>query len=309
VIAFGYIGRVRSLELRHLATLAAIVDEQTFAGAASRLGYTQSTVSQHIAALERAVGGAVFDRPRGPKRVQLTPLGSVVLSHGRDLLAGAQRLADGVDRFKAGDGRVDIGTLQSVSAVILPAVVRRLRDEQPSCDIRLVEEEDEDPAIGDLDLLFYDRRITGDVEHRKLLDDPYLLVAAPGDFADGPVRVRDLDDVPMVAWPATCDQPRLEQALVDGGAQPRIVFRSPGHETILAMVRAGLGVALLPWLAVHGANLWSDDRLRIHEVPALPTREIHLHWPAGRTQSPLANRTTEIAVAVAAELSTQQSSS
>jgi DNA-binding transcriptional LysR family regulator len=297
---------MRGIELRHLATLAAIADEQTFGRAAARLGYTQSTVSQHIAALERAVGGAVFDRPRGPKQVRITPLGSVVLSHGRDLLADAHRLAETVDRFRAGDGRVDIGTLQSVSTVILPTVLRKLRDERPNCDVRLSEEEPDDPRIGDLDLLFYDGRIGGEVEHRKLLDDPYLLVTRPGDFADGPARVRDLDDAPLVAWPATCDQPRLEQALIDCGAQPRIVFRTAGNDTILSMVRAGMGVAVLPWLAVHGADVWSDDRLRVHELRPSPAREIYLHWPAGRTQSPLAVRTIEIAVEVADELSAQQ---
>src|SRR6266496_5561651 len=93
---------MRGIELRHLATLAAIADEQTFGRAASRLGYTQSTVSQQIAALERAVGGAVFDRPGGPKPVRITPLGAVVLAHGRELLAKAEVLAVAVDRFKIG---------------------------------------------------------------------------------------------------------------------------------------------------------------------------------------------------------------
>ena len=293
---------MRGVELRHLATLVAIADEHTFGRAAARLGYTQSTVSQHIAALEQAVGGALFDRPRGPRPVRITPLGSVVLSRGRDLLADAQQLSEAVDRFKAGGGRVDIGTLQSVSNVILPAVVRRLRDERPDCDIRLSEEEPEDPVIGDLDLLFYDGRIAGEVEHRKLLDDPYLLVARPGDFAEGPTRVRELDGVPLVAWPATCDQPRMEQALLAGGSRPRIVFRTAGNETILSMVRAGMGFAVLPWLALHGANVWSDERLRVHELRPSPTREIYAHWPAKRSQSPLAARALEIACEIADEL-------
>ena len=56
-----------------------------------------------------------------------------------------------------------------------------------------------DAQLGDLDLLFYDRLLDGDVEHVKLVDDPYLLVARPGDFPDGPVRLRQLDGRPMVA--------------------------------------------------------------------------------------------------------------
>ncbi|QUC58586.1 LysR family transcriptional regulator [Streptomyces sp. A2-16] len=292
-----------TIEVRHLAAMAAIAEEGSFGRAAVRLGYTQSTVSQQIAALERTVGGPVFDRPGGPKPVRLTPLGLVVLDHGRALLANAQALADAVERFQAGDGRIDIGTFQSVSSMILPSVVRRLRDEHPGCDIRLSEEEPEQPQLGDLDLLFYDGRIDGDVEHRKLLDDPYLLVAGAGVFPEGPVPLERLDGVPMVAWPLTCDQPAMEQAVARSGARPRIVFRSAVNDTLLSMVRAGLGSALLPWLVVLGADVLSDDRLRVHELrPSLPPREIHLHWQAGRIHSPLAARAVDIAVEVAAEL-------
>jgi len=291
------------VELRHLTTLAAIAEEGSFGRAAARLGYTQSTVSQQIASLERAVGGPVFDRPGGPKQVRITPLGAVVLGQGRELLAKADALAHAVDRFKAGDGRIDIGTFQSVSNVILPSVVRRLRDEFPGCDIRLSEEEPEQPQIGDLDLLFYDGPIDGDVERVKLFDDPYLLVAAAGTFPDGPVPLPRLDGEPMVAWPLTCDQPAMEHAVARSGASPQVVFRSAVNDTLLSMVRAGLGSAVLPWLAVRGADVPSDDRLRVHELrPSPPPREIYLHWRAGRTHSPLAARAIEIAAEVAAEL-------
>src|SRR3954470_18970235 len=116
-----------NVELRHLATMAAIAEEGTFGRAADRLGFTQSTVSQQIAALERAVGGPVFDRPGGPRPVRITPLGAIVLERGRGLLAQAEQLFEAIDRFKAGDGRIEIGTLQSVSNVILPSVIRQLR--------------------------------------------------------------------------------------------------------------------------------------------------------------------------------------
>lgn len=292
-----------NVELRHLAAMAAVVEEGSFGRAAARLGYTQSTVSQQVAALERAVGGPVFDRPGGPRPVRLTPLGVVVLDHGRALLAGAEALTDAVDRFKAGDGRIDIGTFQSVSSVILPSVVRRLRAEHPGCDIRLSEEEPEQPRIGDLDLLFYDGRIDDDVERLKLLDDPYLLVAGAGAFPEGPVPVERLDGAPMVAWPLTCDQPFLEREIARRGARPQTVFRTAVNDTLLSMVRAGLGSAVLPWLAVRAAGAPCDDTLRVHELqPPLPPREIHLHWRAGRTQSPLAARAVAIAVEVAAGL-------
>ncbi|TCC47001.1 LysR family transcriptional regulator [Kribbella pittospori] len=289
------------VELRHLATMAAIVEEGTFGRAGTRLGYTQSTVSQQIAALEKSVGGPVFERPGGPKPVRITPLGAVVLEQGRGLLAKAEALADAVERFKAGDGRIDIGTFQSVSNVILPSVVRRLRDERPGCDIRLSEVPD-GPRIGDLDLLFHDRPVEGDVEYVKLIDDPYLLVARPGDFPDGPVALKQLDGRPMVGCHPTCDQLWMDRALADAGARPRIVFRSPGNETILSMVRAGLGWAVLPWLALQGSGTRSDDRLRIHELRPAPTRGIYLHWPARSSRSPLAVRAIEIAIEIATEI-------
>ncbi|WP_344415150.1 LysR family transcriptional regulator [Amycolatopsis minnesotensis] len=288
------------LELRHLTAMAAVADEGSFGRAAARLGYTQSTVSQQIAALERAVGGAVFDRPGGPKPVRITPLGAVVLAHGRQLLAKAEAAAAAVERFKAGDGRVDIGTFQSVSNVILPRVVRQLRDEHPGCDIRLFEEETDQPQVRDLDLMFFDGPGDDDVAHHKLIDDPYLLVSGRDAFPDGPVRLDLLDGAPMVAHPRICDQVRVEQAFADAGVRPRIVFRTVGNEAVLSMVRAGLGSAVLPRLALHGVT---DDALRLHELrPALPPREIFLLWQAGRTHSPLATRAIEIAVDVAEEL-------
>jgi DNA-binding transcriptional LysR family regulator len=267
-------------------------------------------VSQQIAALEKAVGGAVFDRPGGPKPVRITPLGTVVLTHARELLAKATAMGTAIERFKAGDGRIDIGTFQSVSNVILPLIVRRLRDEHPGCDIRLFEEEADPPRVDELDLVFYDRRVEGDVEHLKLLADPYLLVTRPGAFPDGPVRLARLDGLPTVAYPPTCDQPRLERELAQRGVPPRIVFRAAGNEALLSMVRAGLGHAIMPWLAVHAAGISpagfrGDDTLRLHPLrPALRPREIYLLWQAGRTHSPLAAHAIEIAAAVAHDLAT-----
>jgi len=287
------------IELRHLAALAAIVDEGSFRRGAARLGFTQSTVSQQIANLEREVGGAVFDRPGGPKPVRLTPLGAVVLRHGRDLLARADSMAEAIDRFQAGDGRIDLGTFQSISSSILPEIVRRLRDERPGCDIRLYEEEADPPRVEGLDLVFFDGRVDGEVEHLKLLDDPYVLVARRGAFATGPVPLTRLDGEPIVAYPPICDQPRVEREMARHGLRPRIVFRTAGNEAVLSMVRAGLGVAVLPRLSVHGVDLRSDQTLRLHQLrPALTPREIYLLWPAGRTHAPLAARAVRIAVEV-----------
>ena len=297
------LGVVSDVELRHLAAMAAVADEGSFGRAAARLGYSQSTISQQIAALEKAVGGAVFDRPGGPKPVRVTPLGALVLAHGRDLLAKATAMAAALDRFKAGDGRVDIGTFQSVSNVIVPPVVRSLREEHPGCDIRLFEEETDQPKVSDLDLMFFDGRACGDVQHLKLLDDPYLLVARPGAFPGGPVPLARLDGAPMVAHPPICGQARVEQELARRAVRPHIVFRTVGNEAVLSMVRAGMGTALLPRLAILSHDTRADTTLSVHQLqPPLPPREIFLLWEKGRTHSPLAARAIEIAVNVAAKI-------
>ena len=287
------------LDLRHLRTLHTIAEEGTFGRAANRLGYTQSTISQQIAALERCVDGPIFDRPGGPRAVRLTALGELVLERGRRLLRNADDLGEAVERFRAGEGRIDIGTFQSVSTVILPTLVSRLLEEHSNCQVRLSEEEPEDARIGDLDLLFYDGPVDDDVETVKLLDDPYVLVARPHDFAGDTVRLADLAGRTMVAWPATCSQPRLEQALGAGGSAPQIVFRSANNETLLAMVRSGLGFAILPELAVLDAGL--DGRLRVHALDLAFSREIYLHWPRNRALSPLALRAIALAQEIARE--------
>lgn len=286
-------------ELRHLATLIAVADEGSFGRAASRLGYTQSSVSQQIAVLEKAAGGALFDRPGGPRPVRLTPLGAVLLTHGRDLIRRADAMTDAVDRFRAGDSRIDIGTFQTVSNVLLPTVIRELRAAHPGCEIRLFEEETDKPDLSDLDLMFFDGPGDSEVEYLKLIDDPHVLVTGPEDFPPGPVAIESLDRLPVVAHPAICDQGRVEQFLAERGIRPDYVFRTEGNEALLAMVRAGLGAALMPRLAVHQL----DGSLVLHELePVLPPREIYLLWRAGRTHSPLAAHAITIAQSAAAGL-------
>jgi DNA-binding transcriptional LysR family regulator len=283
------------LDLRHLATLDAVAVEGTFGRAADRLGYTQSAVSQQIGALEKSVGGAVFDRPGGPRRVRLTPLGEVVLAHGREVLARAAATEDAVERFKAGEGRVDIGTFQSITNVVLPTVVRRLLDEFPAADIRLFEEETDRPSTDGLDLLFFDGPLTGEVEQAKILDDPYVVVARRGRFADGPVPLTALHEAAMVAPPPICDQVRVERVYAEAGVAPLIVFRTADNRGVISMVRAGMGLAVMPMLTLDVPP--DDDVLCTHELaPALTPREIYLAWQANRTLSPLATRAIELAL-------------
>jgi DNA-binding transcriptional LysR family regulator len=300
-----------SLELRHLLALDAVATEGTFGRAAERLGYTQSAVSQQIAALERAIGGAVFDRPGGPKPVRITPLGKLVLAHARDLLDRAQSTADAIERFKAGEGRIDIGTFQSVSNVLLPQIVLQLRDEHPAVDIRVFEE---DAAVerllaGELDLAFWVGPSDGPIASVKLLDDPYVLVSRRGDFPDGPVQLEQLDGVQMVSFPRLlCDMGRVEDAFAAEGVEPLIVFRTADNGAVASMVRAGMGAAVMPMLAIDIRP--DDDVLCTHELrPPIRPREVCVMWQAGRTLSPLAQRVIDISVDVARHVTERRAGS
>ncbi|MDQ5832102.1 MAG: LysR family transcriptional regulator [Actinomycetota bacterium] len=96
------------LELRYLAALEALAEEGSFGRAADRLGYTQSAVSQQIAALERIVGARLAERPRGGRNVSLSDAGELLLRHAREI--GAQTRAAQADLSALRDG--DAGLLR-----------------------------------------------------------------------------------------------------------------------------------------------------------------------------------------------------
>ena len=124
------------IELRHLAALEAVARTGTFGRAASDLGYTQSAVSQQIAALEKIVGEPLFDRPGGPRPVEITRLGEVLLEHARAIVSRVGEAGVDLAGFRAGrTGRLTIGTFQSVSVEILPSVLKRYREEEPELQV------------------------------------------------------------------------------------------------------------------------------------------------------------------------------
>ena len=300
------------LELRLLRALEAVVDEGTFAGAAARLDYTQSTLSQQIATLESTVGGRVFDRPRGPRRVSLTPLGRVVLQQARELNQRSKQADQAIERFHAGDGRVDIGTFQTVTNVLLPGLVRQLREEHPDCDVRLFEDETPQPPLEGLDLAFFDAAPPPGVDGLLIVEDDHLLLAPPGRFPDGPVDLTQVDALPIVALPPICDQGRVEDFLAQHGIAPHIIFRTADNQGVVNMVRAGLGCAILPALAIapdlnnlqvgnRRTGPAKSDGLALHPLsPQVPRREIHLLWQG--TLSPLATRAVTLTTQIARTL-------
>lgn len=298
-----FVMNLRDLEMRHLVAFDAVASEGTFGRAAEKLGYTQSAISQQIASLERLVDGKLFDRPGGPKPVVLTPLGEHLLGSARELLARVEVVGQELDRFRTGEvGHITVGTYQSVSAKVLPLVVRRMREEFPDVHIQLHESDLDDEldqalARGELDVSFVVGDWTGEFESKRLFDDPFVLVARPGQFKPGPVRLADLRAAPMVGQHANSCQIMNESGLRAAGLEPDYVFRTNDNGTVSAMVKAGLGVAVMPLLCVEP----DDPGIALHPLrPALPDRQVSIAWRAGRTLSPVATRFVQIAVEVSA---------
>ena len=293
---------VSDLELKHLVALDAVADDGTFGRAADRLGYTQSAVSQQIAALEKLLGEPVFDRPGGPRPVELTPLGEHVLAEARSLLGRAGAMWDSVDRFRTGEvGRITVGTFQSVSTQVLPRVVGKILERFPDVEIRVFETDDDDELIagleaGDLDLSFMVGPVDPQFESQALFRDPFVLVARPGDFKPGPVPARSLVDVRMVGQHENSCQLLNTQSLRAIGVEPDYVFRTSDNATVQAMVKAGLGLAVQPLLCVEQG----DPDVSLHSIkPALAEREVAIAWRIGRTLSPVAHAFIEAAHEIA----------
>src|SRR4051812_19886068 len=132
--------RLLGVELRHLLALQAIAEHGSFGRAARVLGYTQSAISQQVAALERAVGERLIERPGGPKPVTLTVAGELLLRHAEAIVARLKAAQADLAAFAEGAaGPLRVGTYQSVSARLLPALVRRFKEQFPEVDIQLSE--------------------------------------------------------------------------------------------------------------------------------------------------------------------------
>lgn len=297
---------VRDMDLRQLQSLDAIASAGTFSRAAQQLGYTQSAVSQQIAALERAVGAPLFDRVGGSRRPELTPLGAVLAEQAADLLHRVDDAVAAVHRFQAGgSGRIDIGTFQSVSTAVLPGVLIRFRNEMPEVDIGLVEDDDHRALVaqvaqGRLDLSFVVGPVPEPMAGVVLFEDPMVVVARPQDVGDGPVKAADLGSLPIIGEQSNACQRLMDEGLAQLGVSANYVFRTSDNGAVLAMVMAGMGMALRPLLAVDQ----DDPRLAVRALdPPLPARIIALVWRRDRTLSPAAERVVQIAV----ELTTDHS--
>ncbi len=269
------------LSLRHFATVMAIHEEGSYRRAAARLGYSQAAVTSQVAALEKALGATVFDRPGGPRPVTLTSAGREVLSTAREMMQSAAALDLRLGEIADGRaGRLAVGTFQSVSARLLPSVLQDLRGRWPNVHIRVTESDDNDVLTaalhrGHLDATFLiapvdDRR---DLNVREVLRDPFIAMVPTDDPARQCLSPADLEARPLIGHDRCVCHELAEQGFRSAGITPTFVFRSNDNVAVQAMVRAGIGTAVMPALSVDA----DDPGVRLVRIePPLPARRILL---------------------------------
>ena len=296
--------------MRHLAALQAVAEEGSFGRAATRLGYTQSAVSQQIATLERLVGAQLVERPGGPRPVSITEAGSVLLRHADGIIARLRAAQADLAALQDGTaGSLRVGTYQSVGARVLPEVMQRFSTAHPHVDVQLSESEDgallRQVEAGDLDLTFIQLPLPeGPFEAIELLRDPHMLVVPAGSpLATGPApSLREVAAMPLISYRTCTSGHQVEAQLRMRDSSPEIVFRSDDNGTMQGMVAAGVGVALMPALAVDLA----DPRTRAVDMSGkVPPRLIGVAWHRDRVQSVAARSFIDLASEVCAELARQ----
>jgi DNA-binding transcriptional LysR family regulator len=246
------VGRLRAL--RHIA------EHGSFSRAAEELGYTQSAISQQVAALEHEVGLTLLNRAVRP--VALTDAGRLLVGHVElvlEQLATAESQLDAIRGLRS--GRLRLAAFGSAYATFLPTAITRFRRRHPAVGLELVEAEPDAGLTllraGEVDVAVVYR--VGDagggagdgLEVAHLLDDEHraVLPARHRLAARTTVSVADLSAeawiVPHAAGPARGYRAGLERLWTDAGFTPRIAFETDDLQAVQAFVAAGLGIALM----------------------------------------------------------------
>jgi DNA-binding transcriptional LysR family regulator len=271
--------------MRHLLALVAVVETGTFSGAAERLGYTQSAVSQQVGTLERIVGASLFERPGGRRPVRLTAAGEMLLTHARTVLARVNAAAADLRALASGEqGQLQVGTLPSVGTKVLPRLLTTFRAEWPGVEIVLRESRDCSDLIhavetGDIDVTFIDigPYETGPLQVRRLFDDPMVLVAPAGAPEAGrrAVSIDDVAHLPMIGTRNPGCRQIIDDAFRQAAVIPTYVFRSDDNPTIQGLIGSGLAYAVLPLLTVDE----HDPNVAVVPIrPEPPPRRLGIAW-------------------------------
>jgi DNA-binding transcriptional LysR family regulator len=274
------------IELKHLRVFKEVSERGSFSAAAEALNYTQPAVSQQIAALERATGAKLVDRiPRG---IRLTDAGRALLGHAEAVLA---RLAEAEAELESigamRSGRVRLASFPTGGSSLIPPATAAFHDRYPGVELILSVAE---PPAGleqliqgqvDMALLlesgFEPEQRGAHVERIHLLDDPMFL-ALPREHPLAGRRAVTLLDLADETWmhgscdAATCpDGSIFLRACHASGFEPRVALQNDDYAAIQGFVAAGVGVALIPQLALESVR---DDIIIRELAEAQPVRHV-----------------------------------
>ncbi|MEV7612262.1 LysR family transcriptional regulator [Streptomyces sp. NPDC089799] len=254
------------IEARHLRVLRAVAATGSFSAAARELGCTQPAVSQQMKALEQSVGTPLL--VRAGRETRLTEAGEVLVRHAAGILGGltaAEEEVAAIAGLRA--GRVRLVSFPSGSSALVPTALAALRAKHPGTRVSLVEAEPprsvEMLREGDCDVALafrYAGAAAGESEWEDLVVRPLLTDRLVGLLPEGH-RLAGAERVGMAElagepWIAGC--PRCRRHLVDvcesAGFTPGIDFATDDYPAVVGLVGAGLGVAVLPELAVESVR-------------------------------------------------------
>lgn len=269
--------------LRQLRFLVALSETLNFSRAAEICFVTQPTLSAGIKELEARLGVALVERTR--RSVMMTPVGLEIAERACGLLLGAkdiERIAEA--HLKADEGDLRMGAIPTIGPYLIPAALPALRARFPKLNIYLREEMTEGliegVVSGRLDLaliaLPFD---TGALEVRPLFDDGYHLVV-PTPWADDRLASpsEELEGGKlMLLEKGHCLQRHALAAFPDRHLQQDESFAATSLTTLIAMVSEGLGITLLPNLAVDGGVARNSEVALLPLVDACP-RIVVLVW-------------------------------
>ncbi len=296
------------LNLGRLRVLCEVVSKGSFSGAAESLAYTQSAVSQAIARLEAETGAELVVRDR--RGVRPTAAGATLIDHAEAIFAqveAAEADLDAILGIRAGLLRV--ASFPSAGATLMPLAVATFRERHPGVELTLAEGEPEEigPRLRagefDLALLFEfpgvrERPGVG-LRTVALFEDP-MHVALPGThpLAGKPaVKLEDLrdDDWVQTSAASPCAKHVVRSCLA-AGFEPHVSFESDDYETVQGLVAAGVGVALIPRLALTRVH----DGIVVRELsPRSPARKVVAATVPGAGAAPAAKTMLRILVDVA----------
>ena len=272
-------------ELSQLRYFTTVATELNFRRAAERLNMTQPPLSRQIQLLEHHLGVELFTR--STRSVALTAAGRAFFVEAQNLLERAQQAAVSARRFAEGDiGSVNIAFVGSAVYEFLPKVIAEARLKQPQVKIDLSEMNtyQQHEALRA-------RRIDLGIARAPLLDSGYLteclvrepfVLATPAGhpLADaGVVRVQDLDGQPFLMYSHSAYPPfneLLTGMLRSAQVTPQFVQGRGSSLTILALVNAGMGVALVPRCAT--SVVFKNVVFRDIDLGEGVQSELHLIW-------------------------------